>query len=266
MSLTGLLNMAPTEGTHLKRNLLWYLRIVAIGFYFAGATLVALPIFFVRFRSTKNNGLFTRMVAPISRKILGFRVISRNRGKVEPNMPCVFTMNHQAALDILVNSEIYPDRCVLIAKKSLAWIPVFGWLLYLSGNLLLDKANRKHSISKMNQADEAIQNRKLSIWIFPEGTRSYGAGLGQFKKGAFHCALKNQVPIVPVVVSTYAKGLDFNRLHAGSVIIDVLDPIQTAGKSVADLESFIAECHSVMLAAIERLDLEVAAMDKSRAF
>jgi 1-acyl-sn-glycerol-3-phosphate acyltransferase len=41
------------------------------------------------------------------------------------------------------------------------------------------------------------------MWIFPEGTRRKNAELLPFKKGAFHIAMQNKLPIVPVIISPY---------------------------------------------------------------
>ena len=50
-----------------------------------------------------------------------------------------------------------------------------------------------------------MRKEGLSVFIFPEGTRSYADGpeMGAFKKGAFHLAVKAGVPIVPVVAGNY---------------------------------------------------------------
>ena len=50
-----------------------------------------------------------------------------------------------------------------------------------------------------------MKEERLSVFIFPEGTRSYADGpeMGAFKKGAFHLAVKAGVPIVPVVAGNY---------------------------------------------------------------
>lgn len=44
---------------------------------------------------------------------------------------------------------------------------------------------------------------QIKLWIFPEGTRSKKEELLPFKKGAFHIAMMNKLPIVPVIISPY---------------------------------------------------------------
>ena len=49
----------------------------------------------------------------------------------------------------------------------------------------------------MTKVGEIIQQRQISIWMFPEGTRSRGRGLLPFKTGAFHTAISAGVPDYP---------------------------------------------------------------------
>ena len=56
-----------------------------------------------------------------------------------------------------------------------------------------------------------------SLLIFPEGTRSIKRGvegIQAFKKGAFHVAVDNQLPVLPVVVSRFDK---LNRIFIETI-------------------------------------------------
>ena len=65
-------------------------------------------------------------------------------------------------------------------------------------------------------------DQQVSLWIFPEGTRSLAADpiLLPFKKGAFHLAVQAQVPIVPVVCENYHRLFDGKtRMESGNLKI-----------------------------------------------
>lgn len=44
---------------------------------------------------------------------------------------------------------------------------------------------------------------QIKMWVFPEGTRNNTGNILPFKKGAFHVAIAAQVPILPVIFSSY---------------------------------------------------------------
>lgn len=80
----------------------------------------------------------------------------------------------------------------------------------LSKTVFIDRGNRETARAAFDSAAKQMQTEKQSVYIFPEGTRSYStkAELLPFKKGAFHLAVQAQVPIVPVVVANYSNVLN----------------------------------------------------------
>jgi lysophosphatidate acyltransferase len=130
--------------------------------------------------------------------------------------PAVFVGNHQTELDVLMLGSMFPRNCGVTAKKSLKRMPFLGWFMTLSGTVFIDRKNTKDARQAMAGAAEVMQKQEQSVYMFPEGTRSYSREpmLLPFKKGAFHLAVQAQVPIVPCVVANYShilwvKGLDF---------------------------------------------------------
>lgn len=237
------------------RTPLWWARMTCIGIWFAVVSLVMLPVGLVLFRNPLSNALFVRLLAPVARRILGVKVVCRKPAGDLFREPSVLIMNHQAAFDILLNSDFLPGNCVVIAKRSILLIPVFGWFFYLAGNLLINRKDRRQSLSQLAVAEEAMMKQRYCVWIFPEGTRTHGREMGRFKKGAFHLAVKTQAPLVPIVSSSYYGRLNFNRWNAGTVIVEVLPPIPTRGN--AEVSGLLEQTEQRMRAAAAALDAEL---------
>ena len=123
--------------------------------------------------------------------------------------PAVIIGNHQTELDVLMLACVFPKWCSVTAKKSLKNWPFLGWFMALSGTVFIDRANSSSARNAMSGAAKEIKGAKQSVYMFPEGTRSYSKEpmLLPFKKGAFHLALQAGVPILPVVVANYADVL-----------------------------------------------------------
>ena len=124
--------------------------------------------------------------------------------------PAVLIGNHQSELDVLLLGCIFPPYCSVTAKRSLKMVPLLGWFMALSGTVFIDRKNRQTAMVAFDGAAEEMRRERQSVFIFPEGTRSYydRPDLLPFKKGAFHLAVKAGMPIIPVVSANYSKMLN----------------------------------------------------------
>ena len=208
-----------------------------------------------------NTALFAHIFGSMHR-LFGLKLVIRNAEGFQNTGPYVFIANHQNSYDIFTLSRSLPKGTVSISKKSLKWIPFFGQLYWLAGNILIDRANRGRAHGTIGAAAEAIRKRKLSIMMFPEGTRNYGRGLLPFKTGAFHTALQAGVPLAPVCMSTTHKQVNLNRWRNGTVIIEFLPAIQTSGLTKDAVRELMKSAHTQMNAKIAELDAEVASIDQ----
>ncbi|KOS19209.1 putative 1-acyl-sn-glycerol-3-phosphate acyltransferase [Escovopsis weberi] len=193
-----------------------------------------------------------RAFSALMRATTGTYFIIDDPGRVlDTTRPAVFIGNHQTELDILMLGALFPKYCSVTAKASLKWVPFLGWFMALSGTVFIDRANAKDARSAMDGAAGKIKSMRQSVYIFPEGTRSYAEEpvLLPFKKGAFHLAVQAGVPIVPCVVANYShvffiKGMRFN---AGSIPVKILDPIPTEGLTAADVPELVKTTQELML-------------------
>jgi 1-acyl-sn-glycerol-3-phosphate acyltransferase len=100
----------------------------------------------------------------------------------------------------------------------------------------------------MNNLSDLVNKNNLSIWIWPEGTRSEDGKLLPFKKGFAHLALSTKLPIVPVVLHNAhkrwpSKTLDF---YPGEIKIDILDSISTSAWNKENIDEHIKDVRDTM--------------------
>ncbi|MGY6027850.1 1-acylglycerol-3-phosphate O-acyltransferase [Phytobacter sp. AG2a] len=208
-------------------------------------------------RNPKHVATFGHMFGRLA-PVLGLKVEKRFPADYTQLDKAIYIANHQNNYDMVTASNIVQPPTVTVGKKSLLWVPFFGLLYWLTGNLLIDRNNRAKAHGTIAQVVKHIQKRNISVWMFPEGTRSRGRGLLPFKTGAFHAAIAAGVPIIPVCVSTTSNKINLNRMKNGLVIVEMLPPIETSNYGKDQIRELAAHCHDVMAKKIEALDKEVA--------
>lgn len=140
----------------------------------------------------------------------------------------------------------------------------------LSQTVFIDRSNRVSAVAAFDTAAKQMRANRQSVFIFPEGTRSYTetAEMLPFKKGAFHLAIKAQVPIVPVVVANYENVLNVRtKVYVpGKVPVKVLPPISTTGLTTNDVDDLVHRTRSAMEDALATVTREWRApVDTSKA-
>lgn len=235
------------------------LRIIAVVFAAIFICIFGTVYALLRGRHPSSVGVVARLFGALH-PLVGLKVITRQQNTFA--QPAIYIGNHQNNYDMLTIAVMVPERTVSVGKKSLIWIPFFGIVYWATGNIFIHREKRSSAINTMNKVGEIIRDKQISIWMFPEGTRSRGRGLLPFKTGAFHTAIAAGVPIIPVVCSSLHNKVDLNRKNNGIVICEQLAPIDTSGYNRDNLRELIDHCHQVMQNKIAELDQEVAELEK----
>lgn len=180
------------------------------------------------------------------RTALGVRITVLGRENMISG-PAVVIMNHQSNFDPLLQGPVFPKNTVIIAKKELRKIPLWGRLLGATNNIMVDRTAKGKNGSSIDLAVDRLQNDDCYIWIFPEGTRSQGGKMTRFKQGAFKMAIRAQAPIIPMVSRPLKDVLDVPKKVAkgGPHEIKILEPISTVGMSEDDLPALVSRCEEI---------------------
>tara|TARA_R110000868_G_scaffold202649_1_gene450341 strand:+ start:7606 stop:8331 length:726 start_codon:yes stop_codon:yes gene_type:complete len=199
-----------------------------------------------------------RILCPLGFKILGIDFDLRGQENFKKQMPFVIVANHQNNFDMFPGGYTIPNRCVTLGKSSIVWIPIFGLFYWLSGNILIDRSNKRKAKASMERVTQEILENNKSIYIMPEGTRGRGREiLLPFKRGAFLTAINAQVPIIPVCYSSYHNRMKWNKLKSGKIIGKVLDPIPTVGMKPEDSVALMEQVYQLMRNQIIELNKEI---------
>ncbi|XKH02052.1 1-acylglycerol-3-phosphate O-acyltransferase [Marinobacter nauticus] len=215
--------------------------------------MLALVVYLARPFNPDNNRLLGLVVARTGRFFLGMKRPLEGGDNIPRDRPTVVIANHQQNDDLFIMADLLPPRTVTVGKVSLVWTPFFGQVFWLGGNIILNRGDQQKAVAAMRATTDAIRRENKSIWVFPEGTRSRGRGLGKFKKGAFHTAIAAGAPITMVCAAPYkgeSRGLMGRRK---AVPVRVLPPIETEGMSSSDVPELMARCREQMAEAIDGL-------------
>ena len=153
-----------------------------------------------------------------------------------PRRPYVVVCNHQSMADIPLISNL-PWEMKWLAKTELFKLPVIGWMLRLSKDISVDRKNPRSGAQALIKAQHVL-HQKCSVMIFPEGTRTLDGRVRQFSDGAFHLAIKTQVPILPLVIEGSHDCIPKNSWKFGKpsdIFLKVLAPIETSAMTVRDV-------------------------------
>ena len=230
-------------------------RLLLLALFFIGSTAVLLFVMLLRPFRVSNVKMVARVYGYFSR-FLGLKVELRGTENIS-DKPVVYIGNHQNTWDIFTVACAVPPNTVSIGKKSLKWAPFFGQVYWLSGNILIDRTNRTKAHGTIGQAAKNIREKQISVWLFPEGTRSRGKGLLKFKTGAFYTAYMAGVPMVPVVMSTTHEQVKLNRWNNGKVIIEYMPPVTVERDDKKYIREIADEVRTSMLNKLDELDSEL---------
>ncbi|CAL1676801.1 unnamed protein product [Lasius platythorax] len=242
-----------------SRTFRYYFKfLVYYGIVMVNAVLL-MPLISLRPGNVKNFLLASSLCHHVS-TLLGLRWELRGREHLEKDRACIIVANHQSSLDVLGMFDLWPvmDKCTVVAKKEIFYAWPVGLGAWLCGLIFIDRMNSEKARSVLNTATQEIRDKKIKLWIFPEGTRHNTGEIHSFKKGAFHVAIKSQLPILPVVFSSYYfLSAEEKRFDSGRVLVTTLPPISTEGLSTDNLEELLEKTRSAMSEVFHAMNREI---------
>ena len=146
-----------------------------------------------------------------------------------PKQPGIILSKHQSAWETLAFQVIFPEH-VQVLKRSLLWIPFFGWGLALMSPISIDRSRGIAALKRM--ADQGAERLARGFWIvlYPEGTRTRPGTKAKYHVGGAWLAVKLGARVVPVA---HNAGLFWGKnaflKHPGEIRVIIGEPIDPQG-------------------------------------
>lgn len=221
----------------LKLYFVWGLCVFALGF------ILLYPFFAIIIWSSNDKLLpityyFNRLWARFTYLMIFIPIKRIRKEKLDSKEAYVFVSNHTSFLDIPSIQLIVDQFVVFLGKKSLATLPLFGWM-FKNLHIYVDRGNPVKTEKMFRICLEKL-DKGFSIGVFPEGTQNRSPPkLTKFKDGAFVIAIRAQKPVVPITVVSNWKiwpALS-SQLKWTPLILIQHEPIFTDGMTLKDVPS-----------------------------
>jgi 1-acyl-sn-glycerol-3-phosphate acyltransferase len=239
---------APRQGAWIRGC-----KIAWLAFWAVTATLLVFPpLTLVSLFSKTGNSMFqlARLWAWIILSVTGVHLAVQGRDNIDPSQAYMIIANHQSHFDgPALAWGLGGLQFRWIAKRELLKIPIFGHCLNSSRNIFIDRSNRETALASIENGLRRLPPG-AGVMCFAEGTRSATGHIGPFKTGGFAAALRHGLPILPVTINGSRRILPKGSIcyRKGLIELVIAAPLETAGKSVADLEGLIRETRRIIQA------------------
>jgi 1-acyl-sn-glycerol-3-phosphate acyltransferase len=173
---------------------------------------------------------FRRLGLLVAKLNPAWRLHLNGLSNIESAGTYVFVSNHQSLADIPLIAHLRHDTKWL-AKAELFRVPVFGWFLRLSGDVPVERGDRRKAAQSLLKCASYLRQR-CSVVFFPEGTRSRDGEVLPFNDGPFQLALREHVPVIPLVVEGTGNALPRNSWlfsQRSDIYLRILPPVSPEG-------------------------------------
>ncbi|PFA23019.1 MULTISPECIES: lysophospholipid acyltransferase family protein [Bacillus cereus group] len=184
-------------------------------------------------------------------RVAGSTVQVNGLENVPKDKPVLVVSNHQSNMDIPVLLGYLNKPIGFVSKAEIKKFPLVPTWMELMNCVFMDRSNRRQSLQAIKDGIELLKNGH-SIVIFPEGTRSKGGEMGEFKAGSFHLAIKAGVAILPVTLEGTYKMFEENgnRMKPAQATVTISKPItpeQYASMDVKELTQYTQDIIAAQL-------------------
>jgi 1-acyl-sn-glycerol-3-phosphate acyltransferase len=180
----------------------------------------------------------------------GVKYTAHNKENIpESKSNLIVVSNHQGNFDIPICISCLPFSVGFIAKRELKKMPIINIWMEELDCIFIDRKNLRESSRKINE--RIHQKDKNPIFIFPEGTRSKGPKMGQFKPGSLKMLFQEGADVLPVTISGSYKCMELhNNVKSGHVDVFYHPVLHSSDYNPDDFNTFNKDLQRIIAKAL----------------
>jgi len=202
----------------------------------------------------RRTGRTFRRLGPLLGMINPWRIRVSGRENVTPGQVYAVVSNHQSLADIPVISHLVNDSKWL-SKAELFRVPIVGWMMRMAGDISVERTDRRKGAQAMLKCARYLR-QGCPVVFFPEGTRSRDGSIGPFNEGPFQLAIRERVPILPLLVDGSGAALPRNTWVFGGtqdIRLRALAPVAVDGWDLRQVAALRDSVRQKMVDELARL-------------
>ena len=179
--------------------------------------------------------------------LAGTRVTVQGLENIPKDRSVVFVCNHQGDFDVPVTMVNLGAPPAMVSTIEVNKVPLVRDWMYLLDCIFIDRKDPRQAIAAMRGGSDILASGR-NILVFPEGTRSRGDNMNEFKHGVFKIPCSADAPIVPVIIDGTYRVFEANHnlICPAKVNLTVLPPIETAGMDRLTQKALPETVHDIM--------------------
>ncbi len=185
--------------------------------------------------------LWVKFVMLIAKVFCGIHHEVEGLEHIKAIKAAIVLSKHQSAWETIALRLILPTQTALL-KRSLLWLPVWGWALATLKPIAIDRKKKRESLKTLLKQGKACLNEGIWVVIFPEGTRTAPGEVKKFNAGGALLAEKSGYPVIPVAHNAGHCWPRYSFLkYPGTITVKIGPVIETKGRKAADINHQAAE-------------------------
>lgn len=223
-----------------------FVRSLIFALVIALATVVWAPICFLfaplpynqRYWATARWNVFIIWAAKV---ICGIRYETRGFENF-PDGPVIVLSKHQSAWETIFLLMATPRPLVFVFKKSILYIPFFGWAIALMKMIPIDRNKGKDAFAQVVKIGRQRLADGQWVIMFPEGTRIPVGEKGNYKGGGTRLAIETNTPVIPIALNSgecWPKNSFIKR--PGTITVSVGKSIEPGNMNATEMMAKVEE-------------------------